>query len=176
VSLFSPPSRGKPKANPLPFSHDALATVGFMKHTLLLVGSLLTLFACSSNQASETVQVPETVQSALQTKYPGVEARWESQPYGYEAVFTKDGFEYEAEFSSKGQWLETEYEVSDAQFPAIVLERVKGKYPGYAITKREIELTPLGTFYEVEVEQGDQQIELYFDDRANPAANSNEDA
>ena len=57
----------------------------------------------------------------------------------------------------------------------IVLEQVRQKYPDYAITKREIELTPQGTFYEVEVERGDKEIELYFDERAKPATNSHED-
>lgn len=141
-----------------------------MKFTVLLSGSILILSGCNS------LQVPENVQSAMKTKYPNVSPRWESQPYGYEAVFTKDGIEYEAEFSKDGQWLETEYEVSETQFPASVLERVKREYPGYAITKREIELTPKGTFYEVEVKQGDTEIELYFDERGKPTTNSHEDA
>ena len=153
--------------------------VQIMRLTLLLVGSILTLSACVSVEDTETVsstQIPQTVQNALVAQYPGVSAVWELQPYGYEAVFTQNGIEYEAEFSHNGQWLETEYEVSEAQFSAIVLQNIRQQYPGYAITKREIELTPQGTFYEVEVEQGEAEIELYFDERGNPATNSNEDA
>jgi hypothetical protein len=141
-----------------------------MRLRLLSAGAILILSGCNSSE------VPQTVKSALLTKYPGVSPRWESQPYGYEAVFTKDGIEYEAEFSQDGQWLETEYEVLESQFPVIVLERVRQEYPNVAITKREIELTPQGTFYEVEVQRGDEEIELYFDERAKPATNSNEDA
>lgn len=120
--------------------------------------------------------VPDAVQRAFNLKYPGVTAEWEEQPYGYEAVFIKNGIEYEAEYSRSGQWLETEYEVEANQFSAIVLKRVRQQYPGYAVTKREIELTPNGTFYEVEIERGSEEIELYFDDRANLVRNANEDA
>jgi len=97
-------------------------------------------------------------------------------PYGYEAVFVQDGLEYEAEYSSTGEWLETEYEVQEFQFPQAVLRAVRQQYPNYVITKYEIELTPLGTFYEVEVEGNGQEIELYFDEQGRPTANSNEDA
>lgn len=131
----------------------------------------LALVSCSSSYT-----VPNSIQQAFNLKYPGVNAKWEEQPYGYEAVFMKDGREYEAEFSRSGQWLETEYEVEAAQFSAIVLERVRQQYSGYAVTKHEIELTPKGTFYEVEIERGNEEIELYFDDRGNPVSNANEDA
>lgn len=123
-----------------------------------------------------SVQVPETVRSAFQAQYPNVSPAWEAQPYGYEATFTQAGTEYEVELSRAGQWLETEYEVSEPQFSAAVIDRVKREYPNFVITKREIEITPSGTFYEVEIEQGEQEIELYFDQRGNPASNSNEDA
>jgi hypothetical protein len=84
--------------------------------------------------------------------------------------------EYEAEFSPDGRWLETEYEVSDSQFSAAVLQRVKQEHPDYQITKREIEITPQGIFYEVEIQRGGEQVELYFDARGLPAPNTNEDS
>lgn len=132
----------------------------------------LTLLGCQSSQTT----VPNSVQQAFHLRHPGVKAVWEEQPYGYEAVFEKDGIEYEAEYSPDGQWLETEFEVNANQFSSIVLERVRQQYPDYAITKHEIELTPNGTFYEVEIERGSEEHELYFDDRANRVPNMNEDA
>lgn len=134
------------------------------------------LISCVLVGCSSGIAAPSPVQQAFDRNYPGVKAKWQEQPYGYEAVFSKGGMEYEAEYSRTGQWLETEYEVEENQFSAIVLQRVRQQYPGYAITKREIELTPNGTFYEVEIESGGQELELYFDDRANPARNANEDA
>jgi hypothetical protein len=135
------------------------------------LASTLVLTACPSQP-----QVPENVIRAFENRHPGISPLWETQPYGYEAVFTQNGIEYEVELDPNGQWLETESEVAEAQFSSLVLQRVRGEYPGFAITKLEIELTPQGTFYEVEIEQGEQELELYFDDRANPAPNSHEDA
>lgn len=147
----------------------SLAVIGAVLSTLMLN-------ACNKASNTQSTQVPASVQSAFAAKYPGVTPTWASQPYGYEAIFKKNGIEYEAEFSKDGRWLETEYEVPENQFSTLVLNRVKKEYPGYKITKREIELTPQGTFYEIEVERGGKQIERYYDERANPARNLNEDA
>jgi Putative beta-lactamase-inhibitor-like, PepSY-like len=147
----------------------SLAVIGAASSTLILT-------ACNKPSNTQSIQVPPSVQSAFAAKYPGVSPTWASQAYGYEAIFPKNGIEYEAEFSKDGRWLETEYEVPENQFSTLVLNRVKKEYPGYKIKKREIELTPRGTFYEVEVEGGGKQIERYYDERGNPARNSNEDA
>jgi hypothetical protein len=143
--------------------------------TKLLVAVLMlalpaSLLACASSESA-----PAAVLQAFDAQYPGNKPKWEAQPYGYEAVFTKAGLEYEAEYSASGTWLETEYEVHESQFSPAVLQRLKQQYPGYAITKHEIELTPQGTFYEVEIEANGQERELYFDDQANPAVNQHED-
>lgn len=119
---------------------------------------------------------PQNVLQSFQQQYSGVQAQWEEQPYGYEAVFVQNGLEYEAEYSSTGEWLETEYEVQESQFSAAVVQQVRKEYPGFTITKYEIELTPQGTFYEVKIENKGQERELYFNDRAIPVANANEDA
>jgi Putative beta-lactamase-inhibitor-like, PepSY-like len=136
--------------------------------------------ACSDTTTSEGCldpsQVPQAVQSAFATKYPRIIACYESKPYGYEAVFSQAGIEYEGEFAASGQWLETEYEVAENQFSAVVLQKVRQENPGYEITKREIEITAQGTFYEVEIESGGRQLELYFDSQGNPVPNSNEDS
>ncbi len=148
----------------------------------LAIASTILLVGCGgevedSTSTTSTTEVPDNVQRAFAAAHPGVSPAWEKQSYGYEAEFVKDGIEYEVEFSDAGQWLETEYEVTqDYQFSLLVLDKVKREHPGWALTKREVEITPQGKFYEVEIEQGGQQIELYFDERGNKAQNSNEDA
>lgn len=156
-----------------------------MKTRILLVAiaasNLLTNCQFSTSYSSSDAylsedQVPLAVRNTFNAKYPNHQAKWEKQHYGYEAVFMKDGLEYEAEFSHNGQWLETEYEVQEHQFSTQVLDRIRREYPNFEITKREIEQTPQGTFYEVEIEQNGNEYELYFDAQANPVRNANEDA
>jgi Putative beta-lactamase-inhibitor-like, PepSY-like len=139
-----------------------------------MLGLVIGLEACSTQ--SPQIDVPPAVQSAFRSRHPNATPQWEQQPYGYEAVFTEGGMEYEVEWSGSGEWLETEYEVAPANFSQLVINRVMREHPGHMITKYEIEITPKGRFYEVEIEQNNNQIELYFDEQANPAQNANEDA
>jgi uncharacterized membrane protein YkoI len=141
---------------------------------------VLMLAACGETKTSQAcidnAQVPQVVQSAFSSQYAGMKACWQSKPYGFESIFTDKGIEYAAEFSSNGQWLETEYEVAEGQFSAAVLQKIKQEHSGFKVTKREIEITPEGTFYEVDIERNGTEAELYFDDQANPSLNSNEDS
>jgi hypothetical protein len=141
---------------------------------VLMATLCLSITGCGGSDPQP--DVPDVVLQAFNATYPDISPQWEEMSYGYEAVFVQEGQEYEVEYSSTGEWLETEYEVQELQFPQAVLQTVRQQYPNYAITKYEIELTPLGTFYEVEVEGNGQEIELYFDEQGQPAPNANEDA
>ncbi len=119
---------------------------------------------------------PGRVQAAFDGRYPGFEnVMWERQPYGWEAAFGGADGAFEAEFTSNGDWLETEVEVVEgAGFPPAVREAVRSATGGSHIEKWEIEVTPTGEFYEVEVLGSDG--EWYFDAAGRPAHNQYEDA
>jgi hypothetical protein len=119
---------------------------------------------------------PGSVQQAFDQRYPAFDVvTWERQPYGWEAAFGGDDGAYEAEFDFSGGWLETEVEVVDAAgFPAAVRQAVNGVTRGGHVDKWEIEVTPAGEFYEVEILGSDG--EYYFDAAGRPAANQFEDA
>jgi hypothetical protein len=94
---------------------------------------------------------------------------------GWEAASGGDDGAYEAEFDFSGGWLETEVEVVDAAgFPAAVRQAVHGVTRGGHVDKWEIEVTPAGEFYEVEILGSDG--EHYFDAAGRPAENQFEDA
>jgi hypothetical protein len=119
---------------------------------------------------------PGAVQEAFDQRYPGFHVEtWERQPYGWEAAFGGDDGAYEAEFDFSGRWLETEVEVVDAAgFPAAVRQAVQGATTGGHVDKWEIEVTPEGEFYEVEILGSDG--EYYFDAAGRPVENQFEDA
>lgn len=144
-----------------------------------VIGCAATMIAVTAGASACTAgdPVPAELESAFQARHPGESAVWERQPFGYEAVYSTGGVEYEVEFSHAGQWLETEYEVTrDDELPAAVVARVAREYPGLPVTKREIEQTADGEFYEVEVETSRGDVEVYFDGAGMLAANRNEDA
>jgi hypothetical protein len=119
---------------------------------------------------------PGPVEQAFDQRYPGFDTvTWEQQPYGWEAAFGGDDGTYEAEFDASGQWLETEVEVVDAAgFPAAVRRAVQGATGNSPVEKWEIEVTPAGEFYEVEIFGSDG--EYYFDANGQQANNQYEDA
>lgn len=153
---------------PSPIPHIPIPPSRHLKSIALT----LLLAACGE----QSLQPPAAVSRAFAARYPNVSAQWEEKPYGYEGIFAMNGTEYEAEFAADGQWLETEHEVGAAQFSQTVLDRINREYPGYTVTKHEIEQTPQGTFYEVEIERNGSEYELYFDGNANRVRNANEDS
>ncbi|GJD22387.1 unknown protein [Rivularia sp. IAM M-261] len=143
------------------------------------ISALLFVFvnACSNleNSRKKTL-VPIAVEKAFNTKYsPDIPRTWQRHYYGYEAVFIQNNIKYEAEFSANGEWFETEYYVSEKEFPQAVLQKIKKQRPNFIITKYEIEITPKGIFYEVDITDGEIEEELYFDVKGNPAADLYED-
>lgn len=134
------------------------------------------LLACyyEPNQRAAIV-VPQAVEAAFQAKYSDIPHTWQRHEYGYEAVFIQNNLKYEAEFSDTGEWLETEYYAKKKDFPPYILNRIKQERPQFTITKYEIEITPKGIFYEVDITDGETEEELYFDSQGNPQIDLYED-
>ncbi|AFY44327.1 PepSY-like domain-containing protein [Nostoc sp. PCC 7107] len=129
---------------------------------------ILFLPACNGSQTQNNlIKVPEIVDAAFTEKYSHIPRVWEKTHYGYEATYIQNNIKYEAEFSDTGEWLETEYYVTSKEFPDIVLKRIQEEYPNFKITKYEIEITPEGNFYEVDITDGEIEYELYFDGDGN---------
>ncbi|BAZ10709.1 hypothetical protein NIES4071_25320 [Calothrix sp. NIES-4071] len=147
--------------------------------SLWLINVLLVTFlnACSIfGESQNQIVVPAVVEKGFNSKYSANTPRtWQRHYDGYEAIFTQNNIKYNAEFSSDGKWLETEYLVSKAEYPSIVLQKIQKKYPKFLITKYEIEITPRGLFYEVDITDGEIEDELYFDEKGNLAADLHED-
>ncbi len=130
----------------------------------------------SFKKQEEKIIIPIVVEEAFTAKFsPNIPHRWQRHHYGYEAIFIQDGVEYEAEFSVTGEWLETEYLVSDKEFPQVILDKIKKEYPKFVVTKYEIEITPQGLFYEVDIADGEREYELYFDEQGNAQVDLYED-
>lgn len=138
---------------------------------------IVLLNACSNLENSrKPILVPAVVENAFNTKYsPDIPRTWQKHYYGYEAVFIQNNIKYEAEYSDNGEWLETEYYVSEKEFPKAVLQKIKKERPNFVITKYEVEITPKGIFYEVDITDGEIEEELYFDEKGNPAPDLYED-
>lgn len=144
----------------------------------IIVGNFnaMLIFAIAAcNSSDKSLDVPAIVDAAFKNEYSDIPRIWQKNYYGYEATFIQNNIKYEAEFSDTGEWLETEYYVTEKEFPEIVLKRIRQEYPTFKITKYEIEITPQGNFYEVDITDGEMEYELYFDVNGNTQVDLYED-
>lgn len=101
---------------------------------------------------------------------------WAQPKYGWEAQFEADGQEVEVEFDKSGNWIETELEnVPRTMIPQRVLAAILSRFPSCQFKEYEIEYTADGTFYEIEIMDGNQERELYYNDKGEKKTNTNED-
>jgi hypothetical protein len=129
--------------------------------TLLLLS--ISMSACA--QKINETDVPQPVKTAFTTKFPKANGvKWELEDgKDYEAEFKESGKERSATFSPNGQWLETETEIKPAALPAAVTQAIATSFAGSKIEEAETVETPdRGTFYEVELEQGERTLEVQF--------------
>ncbi len=149
---------------------------------MILLGAGLLLMSCGQGKKSkeekegkevkeeqeENVKVPETVQKAFQAKFAGAkEVEWKTEEEGeYEAEFSLNNVETSASFDASGNWKETETKVNYATLPSSVLDTLSVRFRDYKVEDKMVEKTetPEGTFWEVELKKGEQEVEVVFKD------------
>ncbi len=108
--------------------------------------------------------IPDAVLKNFKAKYPNANSvKWEKDEDIFVIEFILDGQEYEAEFDKTGKWLETEEEIKIGDLPEAIQKVLNTKYSGYEIGEAEyVETADYGIIYEVVIEKGDKEIEIYF--------------
>ncbi len=135
------------------------------KITLLtLTGILLSFIACDKDNSA-----PQKVKDAFAQKFPNAtNVEWEKESDAeWEAEFKMNGKEHSSNFMEDGTWVETEYEVSEANVPQVVLEALKSNFEGYDIEEMEYSETADGKVYEFVIEKGDIEMEVTIDTNGN---------
>lgn len=120
----------------------------------------LALFAFASNRS-----VPLRVKAAFVKKFPQVKkVKWDKESDAeWEAEFKMNGMEYSANFLEDGTWKETEHEIEQKDIPDAVKATLDTELSGYEIEEAEISETVDGLTYEIEVEKGEQELEVSID-------------
>ncbi len=124
--------------------------------TTLLVGTTLMSFAQST---------PTKVQDAFNTKFPNAKSvEWEKEnDTEWEAEFKLNGIEYSANFGTDGTWKETEHEIKVNELPENVKNTLANEFSEYEIEEAEMVETSDFNGYEVEIEKGEETMEVVFD-------------
>lgn len=109
--------------------------------------------------------VSNEVKAAFDKKFPNATAvKWEKEnDTEWEAKFKNEGKAYSANFSTKGDWVETEYKVNRKDLPESISALIIKDFPGYKIEGIEKFEKPTSSGYDVEIEKGEEMLELVFD-------------
>ncbi len=107
----------------------------------------------------------QTITKAFDEKYPDAgKVEWETKG-GYEiAEFHVSGNETEAWFDNKGNWVMTKTEINFGLLPEAVRKSLKSsEYKDWKSTDFDkLERSNAATVYVIEVEQGEQEFDLYY--------------
>ena len=110
----------------------------------------------SDNQAT----VPADVLKSFEEKYPNTTVKsWEREGNLLKAEFYNGNVETEVWFNYNGDWIKTETDFLGT-LPQTVTDYINTNYSGYKIDEVNWVETPAKNYYEVELEQGNTDIEL----------------
>lgn len=131
-----------------------------MNRSLLIVLSVAMLGTAACGQKNETA--PSEVTTAFQQKFPDAKkVKWEKESESeWEADFKQNGKKYSANFKVDGTWTETEHAIEMEEIPGSVKHILNTSFRDYKVEESELAERPDGTFYEFEVEKGEEEMEL----------------
>jgi len=114
-------------------------------------------------------QTPQKVTDVFKAKYPtATHTKWENEKENtWEVEYKMNNIEHSSNFNNEGEWLETETEIKISELPAVIKNAIKAKYPTAEIEEAEKVETPKYKGYEVEIENGETEMEIVLDEKGN---------
>lgn len=121
---------------------------------------LMTLAGCNKVSADTSPLNPKA-QAVLADKYPGaviIDAEYDD---GFiEVKIVHDGRGKDVYLTKDFVWVRSEWDVRKAELPAAVTNKVATDWPAWKIDGTEYVETPTGSWYEIELEQGDSDLDI----------------
>lgn len=138
-----------------------------MKRTVLIMALVIAGITAKAQDIMKT-DVPSSVSSAFDKKFPGMnnqDVDWDKEGGNFQAEFEMEGKEYEVLFDNQGSWLSTEIEkINASELPESISKQLNtGEYSTWEIDDIMVKENPEETIYEIEVEKGMKDHNLYFD-------------
>ncbi|MDL2251350.1 PepSY-like domain-containing protein [Odoribacter sp. OttesenSCG-928-J03] len=137
-----------------------------MKTTLLFLAVFMSAFIFQScDNDDDNIRVDQVIEEAFNAKYPtATRVEWEQEGYYFVAEFWMNNNESSAWFDYGATWLLTETDLSYEKLPEAVKNSFStGEYQNWRIDDIDmIERPDMETMYVLEVEQGNQEYDLFY--------------
>lgn len=136
-----------------------------MYFLMLVLGAFsLTMQSCD-NDDNDGIAVPDELRTALADIFPNVNrVEWEAKGTYYVAEFYNNNYETSAWFTRNAEWQMTEIDIPFNALPAAVRSAFQsGNYATWRVDDVDmLERKGMETVYIIEVEQGRQEVDLYY--------------
>ncbi|GAB4251002.1 MAG: hypothetical protein Kow0079_04650 [Vicingaceae bacterium] len=144
---------------------------------LLVIAGVIGIFtSCSKEKQSVDNQnasinnngIPENVLKTFNQNYPEAKnVEWEMEGNNYEAVYTENNLEKSIVYNKEGVIILTETQINITDLSENIKNYINENYPASEIEKAEKEDSNEGVFYEVEIINDNDEVELVFDSNGN---------
>lgn len=137
--------------------------------SIIAVSLILFLASCAKYSGKlNHKSIPEPVRKSFAAEFPDTEdIEWEKEGEHYEAEYEEKGVEKTVILDANGKIIATTTEISVDDLPRAIVDYVNNNYSGHAIDEAERGENEEGSFFEVEIEKDDLEIELMFDKEGN---------
>ena len=126
------------------------------------------LFTSGFAKAQElnSADVPGNLNDSFNKEYPkATNAEWKKELDHYKVEFDLDRRDHEVWYNASGNMLKKELEITEAELPQVVRSIIKSKYAGYRVDDVEMVWKNKVKTYEVELEKGQDEKHIIFDEK-----------
>lgn len=125
-------------------------------------GILLKAVPDDDNDNFQPTVVPQTITDAINEMYPGATVlEFDSEKTGFEVDILHNNIYKDVYFNTGNEWLYTEWDIKEANVPAIVMNAYKAsEYKDYRIDDIDVIENPAGISYVLELEKGNDEVKM----------------
>lgn len=129
-------------------------------------GILLKEIIEEGNSSPSPTTIPRELLNELKRLYPEAKIlEFEKKSNGIEIDILENRIHKEVSFNNKNEWIYTTWEINKKEIPSAVIEGLKKtEYANHKIDDADRLQTPEGFFYAIEVESGNKDIYLIFEE------------
>lgn len=114
------------------------------------------------NDDFKPIVIPESITELIDKMYPGATIlEIDNEHNGIEVDIRHNNIHKEVFFNSSNEWIYTEWDIFEADVPAIVMNALKASdYKNYRIDDIDFIENPTKTYYVFELEQGNDEVKM----------------
>ena len=134
--------------------------------TLTIISSVIMILFFNSCEKNiiKSGTVPNTIKSAFQSEHQSAkQVEWMKEGENFEVEYKENGLEKSILYDAQGNILETETEIIVSELLPAITDYIRQNYSDYKIEEASKEESQESTFFELEIEGNNQEIEVLFD-------------